>query len=275
MLDTLTPLDTHPKHGEVVYVAYLIHHVESGKVYVGSSGTPQRRISRHYSNLKLNKHPNPVFQAYYDVDPKLRHVLYQVGSREEAFALEQALLDYFAADGRLINHDLDAISQFKSPRQVEARLRRYEIDSKPVMADGVRYESQNDCARKIGISIPTIHWRIQSHKAKYTGWYFEGQEKVSTGHNYSKDAVLIEYEGKQISIRELSALSGVGEMTLRSRLNRGIKPADLLKPVIKQYTAKGRTQSLKDWAAEVGINYTTLYARMNNKGMSFEEAIKN
>jgi hypothetical protein len=38
-------------------------------------------------------------------------------------------------------------------------------------------------------------------------------------------------------------------------------------------THLGRTQCLKDWARELGINYLTLYTRINRKKLSFEEAI--
>jgi len=42
---------------------------------------------------------------------------------------------------------------------------------------------------------------------------------------------------------------------------------------IKQYTYKGRTQSLSQWAREMGINLFTLYSRINRLGWSLEEAL--
>jgi hypothetical protein len=39
-------------------------------------------------------------------------------------------------------------------------------------------------------------------------------------------------------------------------------------------THQGKTQCLKDWSRELGINYLTLYTRIKRKGLSFEEAIK-
>lgn len=44
-------------------------------------------------------------------------------------------------------------------------------------------------------------------------------------------------------------------------------------PNICLYTRDGRTMPLKDWAAELGIEYNCLWQRINSLGMSFEEAI--
>lgn len=39
-------------------------------------------------------------------------------------------------------------------------------------------------------------------------------------------------------------------------------------------TYKGKTQSLKKWSEELGINYSTLRNRINRSGMTAEEALK-
>ena len=52
------------------------------------------------------------------------------------------------------------------------------------------------------------------------------------------------------------------------------KPADRKSKKIKELTHDGRTQSIKDWALELGMPYPTLYDRINRNGWSVEEAIK-
>ena len=39
------------------------------------------------------------------------------------------------------------------------------------------------------------------------------------------------------------------------------------------YTAYGKSQTLKQWSMETGINYVTLYDRINRQGMTMEQAI--
>ncbi len=45
---------------------YSILHIESGRVYIGSSRNIKKRFSAHKTDLKYNKHPNPVLQNYYN-----------------------------------------------------------------------------------------------------------------------------------------------------------------------------------------------------------------
>lgn len=52
------------------------------------------------------------------------------------------------------------------------------------------------------------------------------------------------------------------------------KPADRKSKKIKELTYDGRTQSIKDWALELGMPYPTLYDRINRNGWSVEEAIE-
>lgn len=52
------------------------------------------------------------------------------------------------------------------------------------------------------------------------------------------------------------------------------KQADRKSKKIKELTYDGRTQSIKDWALELGMPYPTLYDRINRNGWSVEEAIE-
>ena len=42
---------------------YIIRHIESGKVYVGSASNISKRWHRHRKDLRLGRHPNKHLQA--------------------------------------------------------------------------------------------------------------------------------------------------------------------------------------------------------------------
>lgn len=52
------------------------------------------------------------------------------------------------------------------------------------------------------------------------------------------------------------------------------KPADRKSKKIKELTYGGKTQSIKEWALELGMPYPTLYDRINRNGWSVKEAIE-
>lgn len=86
---------------------YLIYQENSRRVYIGSSGMPGLRAGRHIVLLRGKRHYNSTFQKLYDDNPNFYMVYYTVDTREEAYKLEQALIDYYSPSGNLINHALD------------------------------------------------------------------------------------------------------------------------------------------------------------------------
>lgn len=83
--------------------AYVITHVKSGKMYVGSSHNVTWRIERHKSLLKAGIHSNKELQTAYDNDPELSFKMHLTFDREEAFDLEQDILDHYLPQGVLFN----------------------------------------------------------------------------------------------------------------------------------------------------------------------------
>lgn len=92
---------------EKINGVYLLYQEGSRRVYVGSSGQPGLRSTRHFTLLKSGTHYNPVFQKLYDENPNFYKVFYIVNTRQEAYDLEQAIVDYYQPTGLLINTGLD------------------------------------------------------------------------------------------------------------------------------------------------------------------------
>ena len=87
--------------------AYTITHSSTGKVYHGSTGNIKLRLSQHNTNLLKKKHDNKNLQELIDKDPIGTVVFYPTKTREEAFDLEQKLIDETDSD-LLLNVSMDA-----------------------------------------------------------------------------------------------------------------------------------------------------------------------
>jgi NUMOD3 motif len=73
--------------------AYEILHVKSGRRYVGSTGDLYQRECSHIALLRRGTHFNRELQAAYDEDPEIYFTAVPCHDREEAFGLEQAVVD--------------------------------------------------------------------------------------------------------------------------------------------------------------------------------------
>lgn len=82
---------------------YLLTDVKTGKFYVGSSGDIQKRLDRHYRDLNCNEHHCPGLQELWWSNKRLRETIFRTETREEAYALEQDILDRYKDSDLLLN----------------------------------------------------------------------------------------------------------------------------------------------------------------------------
>lgn len=82
--------------------AYVIQHNVTGGVYIGSTEDFYSRRHQHLSNLKYNKHPNPHLQRAYSFDDGLTFTEHPVNNRDEAYDLEQRLVNDAIARGMTV-----------------------------------------------------------------------------------------------------------------------------------------------------------------------------
>lgn len=100
----------YPKYngGVAVSGAYTITHLTSGRIYVGSTGDLYKRKVRHESQLRLGTHDNSSLQVAYVESPELSFAAIPTSTREEAYEMEQRLLDILGPQGVLFNRAMDA-----------------------------------------------------------------------------------------------------------------------------------------------------------------------
>lgn len=88
---------------------YVIKHIKSNKIYVGSTDDLGNRRLTHQSSLRLNKSKNKPLQDAYNDDPNIEFILFIItDTREQAFDEEQKLLNHYKDSGLLFNIAKDA-----------------------------------------------------------------------------------------------------------------------------------------------------------------------
>lgn len=91
-------------HSSSLHAAvYALHHLKSGKIYVGRTGVLYYRMRQHKSKLKLGKHENLPIQTAYNEDPEFRIAYVKVDSWNEAIAVEQDAIEYVMTTNTAFN----------------------------------------------------------------------------------------------------------------------------------------------------------------------------
>lgn len=197
---TLEALSELPKGMGLSPGVYVIEHVSTGSMYVGSTGELGQRKRWHLSTLRLGKNRNAPLQRAYDEDPQLDFTFIPTKTKEEAVAFEQQLLDHLQGDPRLLNIAPNA----KAPglgliRSEETRARisvagigresfnkgkpmtdshhqnliaSREKLAKPVEINGVCYPSLAEATRQLNVSLGCAWKRINTHTNQFKNWRY-------------------------------------------------------------------------------------------------------
>jgi group I intron endonuclease len=212
------------KHNESVFVedlpvysegavvgAYVLAHKSTGCFYVGSSVNLRERINLHQSHLRRGIHANKKLAELVAHDDEVSVGVVRTHTREEAYAIEQAVLDQHHGDPYCLNIAKDAKSSPKgrplSPEtrhkqsqslqgrefSEESRLKmsqaslgvpksqehvakmrqaRKEINSCPVIVEGTRFDSIAEACRQFNTLHQTVHRRIRSTDEKFKNWNY-------------------------------------------------------------------------------------------------------
>lgn len=88
--------------------AYILKFETSGKFYIGSAKDITARIARHVRDLKSGLHHNTGVQEQWDKKHPFTELVYPTDTREEAFEIEQHLLDVHKGSPNLLNVGLSA-----------------------------------------------------------------------------------------------------------------------------------------------------------------------
>lgn len=92
---------------------YLIKHMATGRMYVGSSGNLYRRIKQHRSMLALGKHYSVDLQQVYNSDNKILIVVKRLNTIGAALDKEQDFLNHASDSEDFVNVANNARNSFQ------------------------------------------------------------------------------------------------------------------------------------------------------------------
>lgn len=93
---------------------YIISDEETELKYIGSTNNLNRRRHEHLKHLNEETHHNEALQRLYEVSPNLDFQIIPTNTREEAYRLEQELLDTNNSSRFLLNVATDARTSGKN-----------------------------------------------------------------------------------------------------------------------------------------------------------------
>lgn len=210
---------------------YILREHQAGKVYIGSSGNIYDRIIAHKGYIKNRTHPNSIFNELLKEATIQDFDLFIIftATREEAFSIEQLLVDRYKDTGLLIN-----------------------------IAYDVRYAM-------LGATITDEHKEIIRQANLGRAHTDESRRKMSDFHKTDEKAIAqfkevlsakrrqvsvdgIEYE----SITSAALLSPYSESFIRRSLDREDNPnifylSDNVSPVKGRTISEEQKQNLSNW----------------------------
>ena len=95
---------------------------KTGVYYIGSTGNLRKRLAQHLSDLSRGQHRNTRLQQHTNDDTVWElEVAYIVSDRDEAYAVEQQLLDLSKEDPKCLNISVKAKGSVLAPESPEYR----------------------------------------------------------------------------------------------------------------------------------------------------------
>lgn len=204
--------------------AYTLTHVETGLRYVGSTDRPTAREIEHKSKLNTGTHHIKQLQSVFDQheDKSLSFEFHPTETREQAYDLEQKLLQEGRGDSLLVNRSYHSRSSKEVIPSTETRQKMSDARS------GAKHsEETKDAIRRahLGRAKSPEHIENLSAAQKKLAEDPIHRQKLKEQAMATAKSVLI--EGKEYeSIRTASATLSVPRATVRQRLN---SPSDRFK----------------------------------------------
>lgn len=196
--------------------SYALISIESGMVYIGSSKNVESRISQHKCALIDNSHSNKPLQEVYNQGEAFVLLKFPTETREDAYQLEQALIDSEKSGGRLLNLSHDVKAPWKGKKlhpEVIEKLREAAFQ-RPV--NHQHLNKLHESMRGRLVSSETRNKISQSHK----GVPLSDVHRTAIVLAHKKDCKPVVVNGQRYdSLKDAAAAHNVSYASVRNRAN--------------------------------------------------------
>jgi hypothetical protein len=217
---------------------YLLHNPNTDEFYVGSGIMDDRRVN-HIKLLKKNSHYNSKLQEAYNKDPNFEFICSETETREEAFLLEQSIIDDFSDSSLLLNISKSSIGNGKQSEETKEKLRQISIKqfasqevrelcsqrSKKLCQDPEHIEKISKAAKEGWASLTAKEKQAFSEKTTKALLrdYASGARPSLAGQTRSQefceqDSVKITEKWKDPIYRETQRLARIGKMVGHNKI---------------------------------------------------------
>lgn len=212
------------------FIAYILTHVKSGDFYIGSTGDFKMRRHGHVKTLNKGIHANSKLQKRYDEDKELSFSIFIANDREDAYKIEQELIDYHKNDPKFLNIGLDAKApnlgkKLSDVTRAKIALKRgvlHHSYGKHFSEEHKRKISESNLG-KVNSQESIEKNRLAHLGKKHTDSAKEKMRIFRTGKQLGKDnpwAKGVSIEGKEYStVKEAYETLNIAPSTLWKRLN--------------------------------------------------------
>lgn len=249
---------------------YVLTDVKTKRFYVGSSYNVEKRISRHINELKQNIHHCLPFQQLWNSNGRVSQTIFQADTREEAYELEQLIIDQNKDNPKLLNIGLGVIGGDNLTRNPN----RLEIIAKIKKTLKENYSEMTAFERQLIWGRPgELNWMYgKTHtteaRKKISETQLGNQHWLGKKHSEESKALLTIHAAMRTGERNPFYGKHHSEETKRkvSEAKKGQLPSNIRAVMIDAKTYKSITEASRD----LGVVPATILFRLKSSNPRFE-----
>lgn len=245
---------------------YVLTDRLSGKFYVGSSGNVRKRIIQHISDLKRNNHHCPGLQAIWNKNGRLSETIFPATTREEAYDLEQDMIDRYSNTPELLNIVLqakggDTLTRHPNQKNIIAKIK----ESMIIRMNGLTKLEKKLLFGNSGLKNGMYGINHTEHAKKLMSDAHVGRI-YRTGHTLSDEHKQLISNFAKIRIGELNPFYGRQHREdVRKKISETKKAQKLLPPNIRKVSIDGNIyESLTDASRKLNISPALMLYRLQS-----------